>query len=86
MSESRVPNTLIKTLQKRGNSLALVIDKTMMEQLGINADSLLQVTISSGCLVVRPTTVGLGKEKVEASLLKIRRNPAYKKMLENLAE
>lgn len=80
------PNTLIRKLQKRGNSHALVIDKTMMEQLGIGPDSLLQLTVSAGCLVVKPAEVGLGPEKVEASLNKFRRDPGYKKMLENLAK
>lgn len=83
---SETSSTLVKTLQKRGNSHALVIDKTMVEQLGIGPDALLQVTITSGCLVVRPTTVGLGRDRVEGSLRKIRSDPDYKKMLESLAQ
>lgn len=80
------PNTMIRRLQKRGNSHALVIDRTIMEQLGIGPETLLQITVTGGCLVVRPTTVGLGPEKVEASLQKFRNDPGYKKMLENLAK
>ena len=80
------PDTMIKKLQKRGNSHALVLDRTIMEQLGIGPDTLLQLTVTGGCLVVRPTTLGLGPEKVKASLDKFRRDPGYKQMLENLAK
>lgn len=76
---------MIKKLQKRGNSHALVLDKTMMEQLGISPETPLQLTIASGCLVVRPMTVGVGSEKLAASLQKIRQQPGYPEMLENLA-
>lgn len=77
---------MIKKLQKRGNSHALVLDKTMMEQLGIGPDTLLQITISSGCLVVRPASTGAGAEKVADSLRKIRARPGYPEMLKHLAE
>lgn len=77
---------MIKKLQKRGNSHALVLDKTMMEELGIGPDSLLQITISSGCLVVRPASSGAGSEKVAGALEKIRSRPGYPEMLKRLAE
>ncbi|MBX3169212.1 MAG: AbrB/MazE/SpoVT family DNA-binding domain-containing protein [Candidatus Eremiobacteraeota bacterium] len=77
---------MIKKLQKRGNSHALVLDKTMLEELGIGPDTLLQVTISSGCLVVRPASTGVGPEKVANSLKKIRSRPGYPEMLQHLAE
>lgn len=76
----------IKKLQKRGNSHALVLDKAIMEQLGIGADTLLELTVTGGCLVVRPTTTGLGRDKVLASLDKLRGAPGYQQMLENLAK
>ena len=75
---------MIKTLQKHGNSHALVIDKTLMETLGIEADTPLQVTVSGQCLVVTPANVGLGKDKVKASIKRLR--PRYGRMLRNLAE
>ncbi len=55
---------MIKTLQRRGNSHALVIDKTLMQQLGIGPDTELQVTVRQGSLVVTPVHVGLGHERV----------------------
>ena len=77
---------MVKKLQKRGNSHALVLDKSMMEQLGIGPDTALQVTISSGCLVVRPMSLGVGPDGVASSLKKIRNRPGYPEMLKNLAE
>lgn len=75
---------MVKTLQKHGNSHALVIEKALMEALGIEADTPLQVTVSGHCLVVAPANVGLGKDKVEASIKKLR--PRYGRMLRKLAE
>lgn len=59
---------MIKTLQRRGNSHALVIDKTLMQQLGINPDTELQITVRQGSLVVTPVHVGLGRERVSEVL------------------
>ncbi len=75
---------MVKTLQKHGNSHALVIDKALMEALGIEAGTPLQVTVSGHCLVVSPANVGLGRDKVKASIKKLR--PRYGRMLRNLAE
>jgi len=83
---SQSPNTRLKTLQKRGNSHALVLDKSTMEEMGIGPETLLQLTVSDGCLVVRPTRLGVGQEKVAASLKKLRSQPGYKAMLDNLAK
>jgi len=77
---------MVKKLQRRGNSLALVIDKSLMEQLGIGPDTPLQITVSSGCLVVRPLTSGVGPDGVASSLKKIRSRPGYPEMLKKLAE
>lgn len=75
---------MIKKLQKHGNSQALVIDKPIMEALGIDADSPLQVTVSGNSLVITPVNVGLGRERVSEALDKLR--PRYREMLERLAE
>ena len=79
-------NSLVKTLQKRGNSHALVIDKTLMDQLGINPDTPLQMTVTGGSLVVRPVNAGAGQESVASSLTKIRKQSGYPEMLSNLAK
>ena len=50
---------MIKTLKKHGNSMALVIEKPMMEALGITEETPLQVTVNGNALVVTPANVGV---------------------------
>jgi antitoxin component of MazEF toxin-antitoxin module len=75
---------MVKTLQKHGNSQALVIEKPLMEALGIDSDTPLQVTVSGNSLVVTPVHVGIGREKVSEVIDKLR--PEYGDMLRRLAE
>ncbi len=75
---------MIKTLKKHGNSQALVVDKTLMDELGIDGDSPLQVTVSGNSLIVTPVHVGIGRERVTEAVEKLR--PTYGGMLERLAE
>lgn len=75
---------MIKKLQNHGNSKALVIDKPIMEALGIDADTKLQLTVSGNSLVVTPANVGVGRERVLESVAKLR--PRYGEMLKRLAE
>lgn len=75
---------MIKTLQKHGNSQALVVDKALMEALGIEGDSPLQVTVSGNSLIVTPVHVGIGRKKVAEAIEKLR--PAYGGMLKRLAD
>lgn len=56
---------MVRTLKKLGNTQALVIDKTMREQLGIDENTPLDVTIADGRLIVTPTNVGVGREEIE---------------------
>lgn len=75
---------MIKKLQRHGNSQALVLDKAILEALGIDIDTPLQITVSGTSLVVTPVHVGLGRERIAEHIRQLR--PKYKKMLENLAE
>ncbi len=75
---------MIKNLQKHGNSQALVIDKPIMEALGIDIDTQLQVTVSGNSLIITPVNVGVGRERVLEAIEKLR--PRYGEMLERLAE
>jgi antitoxin component of MazEF toxin-antitoxin module len=75
---------MIKTLKKHGNSLALVIEKPVMEALGITENTPLQLTVNGNVLMVAPVNVGIGKEQVERSLKKMRRR--YGAMLKRLAD
>ena len=75
---------MVKTLQKHGNSQALVIDKALMDAMGITPETPLQVTVSGNSLVITPANVGVGREAVAQSIEKLR--PRYGDMLKKLAE
>jgi len=62
----------------------LVIEKPIMDALGIADDTPLQVTVSGQSLIVTRADVGLGPERVREHTRKIRKR--YGKMLERLAE
>ena len=76
--------TMIKTLQKHGNSQALVIDKALLDAMGITPETPLQVTVSGNSLTITPVNVGAGREAAAAFMQKIR--PKYGEMLKKLAE
>ncbi len=75
---------MIKSLQPHGNSQALVIDKPLMEILGITADTRLQLSVHGNTLIVTPVETGFGPGEINQRLSKLR--PKYKKMLERLAK
>jgi antitoxin component of MazEF toxin-antitoxin module len=75
---------MIKTLQKHGNSHALVIDKALMEALGIDENTPLQLTLNGTTLVVAPVEVGLGEKDIAEAIAELR--PKYAGMLKRLAE
>ena len=75
---------MVKTLKKHGNSQALVIEKPLMDALGIDVDTPLQVTVSGHSLIVTPVHVGIGTQKVEEAMERLR--PRYGDMLKRLAE
>ncbi len=75
---------MVKTLQKHGNSQALVIEKPLMEALGIDTETPLQVTVSGNSLVVTPVHVGIGRERVGEIVEELRGD--YGDVLKRLAE
>ncbi len=75
---------MIKVLQKHGNSQALVIEKSILDALGIEPDTQLEITISGQSLIVTPVNVGVGRQAVAESIRKLR--PRYGSMLKKLAE
>ena len=75
---------MIKTLQKHGNSMALVIEKPVMEALGIKEDTPLQITVNGNALVITPANVGIGEEKMRETLKELRKR--YGPMLKRLAD
>jgi antitoxin component of MazEF toxin-antitoxin module len=75
---------MIKMLKKHGNSMALVIEKPMMEALGITEETPLQITVNGNALVVTPANVGVGPERMKVVIKEIRKR--YGPMLKRLAD
>ncbi len=75
---------MIRTLKPRGNSHALVIEKPLMEQLGITADTPLQLVVNGGSLIVTPMRVGIGTAKVDELMDELRQDygPVWQKLAE----
>ena len=64
---------MVKTLIKHGNSLALVIDKPILETLKISADTPLELTTNGDSLMISPIRDKARQEQLNASLDKINR-------------
>lgn len=75
---------MIKTLKRHGNSMALVIEKPMMEALGITEETPLQVTVNGNALVITPVNVGVGPERMKVAVKELRKR--YGPMLKRLAD
>ena len=75
---------MTKTLIKHGNSLALVIDKPVLEMLRIAPDTPLELTTNGDALLVTPIREKARRRKLRASLRKINRR--YGDDLTRLAE
>jgi antitoxin component of MazEF toxin-antitoxin module len=75
---------MIKRLQKHGNSAALIIEKPVMQALGITEETPLQVTVSGNALVVTPANVGVGHERMKTIIKDLRKR--YGPMLKRLAD
>ena len=72
---------MVKTLTKHGNSLALVIDKPILELLNIDADTPLSITTDGKSLIIAPADPKRRK-KLEAALADtISKYPAMLKRL-----
>lgn len=75
---------MVRMLKKFGNTQALVIEKALREQLGIDETTELEVTVDRGNLIITPVNVGLGADRVNALIDELR--PTYEPMLKKLAE
>jgi len=74
---------MIKHLRKVGNSTALLLDKPILELMGIKETDAVQLTISSGSLIVtpmQPTTAN--QEKFDETVERVmkRRRKLLKKL------
>lgn len=73
-----------KTLIKHGNSLALVIDKPILEMLRISQETPLEITSNGDALLVSPIRDRKENKRLRASLEKI--NRIFGEDLKRLAE
>lgn len=83
MTSTRRPS-LTKTLVKHGNSLALVIDRPILDLLGIGEETPLTVSTDGQCLVLTPVKSTEHRARVRASMQKV--HTRYAKALKRLAE
>lgn len=74
----------MKKLTKHGNSLALVIEKPILELLKMDADTPLEVSTDGDVLIVKPHRSRRGKKKVREALEWV--NDHYGNALKRLAE
>lgn len=75
---------MIKRLTKHGNSLALVIDKGVLDLLEVDAETPLHITTDGRCLVISPVSDLNRKKKLREALVEVNRR--YGKMLKRLAD
>ena len=75
---------MTKTLIKHGNSLALVIDKPILELLQISAETPLELTNNGDSLLISPIRDPKREKQLKASLDKI--NSKFGADLKRLAE
>lgn len=75
---------MIKRLTRHGNSLALVIDRGVLDLLDIDADAPLSVTRDGTSLVVTPLRDPKERERFRQAVAE--GNRRYGRMLKRLAE
>ena len=75
---------MIKTLTKHGNSLALVIEKPILEILGADAATPFDISTDGQVLILTPVRDARRRKKFQSALDKV--NAKYSQALKNLAE
>ena len=73
-----------KRLTRHGNSLALVIDRPILELLSIDADTPLEISTDGRVLIVAPVREAGRRRRFERALEKVNRR--YARALRRLAE
>jgi len=75
---------MIKKLSRHGNSLALVIDRSVLELLGIDEQTPLDISTDGNALVIVPAKQKKRRKRFESALAAA--NQRYEKSLKRLAE
>ena len=74
---------MLKSLTKVGNSHAILLDKVIMDLLGIDADSRVNLTVDGGSLVITPVDPVADNAKFEAATERAEKK--FDKLLTRLA-
>jgi len=75
---------MVKRMTRHGNSMALVIDKPILDLLNIDADTPLDITTDGEALIITPVRDAKRRQAFEVALEKTNRR--YGRMLKNLAD
>ncbi len=75
---------MMKRLTKHGNSLALVIDRPVLDLLEIDADTPVSITTDGKCLIISPVRDAKRKKAFRAALAEVNRR--YGRALKRLAD
>lgn len=75
---------MIKTLTKHGNSMALVIEKPVLELLGVNAETPFDISTDGQVLILSPVRDISRQDSFRAALDQV--NARYPKALKKLSE
>ena len=75
---------MLKRLTKHGNSLALVIDRPILELLKIDAETPLEISTDGQVLVISPVRDAQHQQKFIKALEKVNRK--YRRALKRLAQ
>ena len=75
---------MIKKLTKHGNSLALLIDRPVLDLLKIDADTPLEISTDGGILIISPVRDKRRQKQFDKALEETNRK--YHKMLKRLAK
>ena len=75
---------MVKTLTRHGNSMAIVLDKPILELLNIDDQTPLKISTDGESLVISPVVDAREEKRFEAILAKGHKR--YARMLKRLAE
>lgn len=75
---------MVKTIRKVGNSNALLLDKPILDLLGLREGGQVNLTVTDGSLVVTPVSPAVDPDKFQKSLDHVMRT--RRKLLEKLSK
>lgn len=76
--------TMIKKLTRTGNSVALVLDKRLLEQLGLDENAEVEVSTNGQVLIITPRRDAARERRFRKSAAKI--NQKYAGLFRRLSE